>query len=236
VDVEEVRLALLDIGDTDSQKPPGTPETKQEQEHAINSPRYDSALKRRLAQVKEAEAVASERQEKQAKKMRKMFEKSIKVEVGSYVSLKLDYRDISQCDPSGVMAVVFDVKKQSGGVRVVCEHGVIGMGQGGKQQYWAPYGTWKEKSENLTVSKELKSIREMVKAGNFNKDEHKTITLAKAQEAILGHKLNGRGMCRCKNHICGGRCGCRRDNRFCTSACHCRRNCSYTAELFKPAE
>ena len=148
---------------------------------------------------------------KQAKKMRNMFEKSITVKVGSYVSLKLDYRDISQCDPSGVIAVVFDVKKQSGGVRVVCEHGVIGSGHGGKQQYWAPHGTWREKSENLTVSTRLKEIREEVNAGSFNEEEH-------------------------KNHFCGGNCGCRRNNRFCTSSCHCGGNCSYTTDFFKPAK
>lgn len=112
MDVEEVRLALLDTGGPESYETPGTPEEKQE--HAFNSPRYGSALKRRIAQVQDAEAVGSERQEKQAKKMRNMFEKSITVKVGSYVSLKLDYRDISQCNPSGVIAVVFDVKKQSG--------------------------------------------------------------------------------------------------------------------------
>lgn len=118
----------------------------------------------------------------------------------------------------------------------MCEHGVIGMGHSGRQQYWAPYGTWKEKSENQTVSGKLKAIREEVKMGGFNEKAHGTITLAKAQEAILGHKMNGRGVCKCKNRVCGGRCGCRNNNRFCTSSCHCGGNCTYTADFFKPAE
>ena len=109
----------------------------------------------------------------------------------------------------------------------MCELGVIGMGQGGKQQYWAPYGTWKEKSENLTVSKELKALRKEVEVRNRNESQYITITLAKAQQAILGQ---------CKNQICRGKCGCRRNNRFCTSSCHCAGNCTNTTDFFKPAE
>jgi len=159
-----------------------------------------------------------------------------RLEVGAYVSVKLDYRDISQCNPSGLLAVVFAVKKDSGGVRIVCEHGVIGMGRGGKQQYWAPYGTWKEKSENLMVNETLQSLSKAIKKGSFNKKEHSTITLAKAQETTLGHKMNGRGQCRCKKQKCGAKCGCRQNNRFCTSSCLCGGNCLWTEEYFTPAE
>jgi len=117
---------------------------------------------------------------------------------------------------------------------MVCEHGVIGTGQGGKQTYWVPHGTWREKSANLTVSERLKQLSDEIKTGTLNEKDHETTTLAKAQEKILGHKLNGRGLCKCKNRICGGNCGCRRNNKFCNSSCGCGGNCQYTESLFQP--
>jgi hypothetical protein len=71
---------------------------------------------------KKTDINAKIRQEKQGEKMHAQFQRSLTTRVGSIVCLRIDFRDRSQSNPSGVLAVAFDVKKATGGIRVVCEH------------------------------------------------------------------------------------------------------------------
>ncbi len=43
--------------------------------------------------------------------------------VGAIVSLKVDYR--TNCHAPLLMKIVFAVRKETGGIRVCCEHGII---------------------------------------------------------------------------------------------------------------
>jgi hypothetical protein len=192
------------------------------------------AVNSRVSKKKVADQKAQARQAKQGAKMHNQFKRSIKTNIGSIVCLRVDIRDRSQCNPSGILAVVFAVKEGTGGIRIVCEHGVIGTGRGGRGQYWAPIGTFVEQSANQTLTAGLEAIRAKVKNGTFIEWDYPHISQRDAQSQSLGHDTNGRHKCRCKKNECGGSCGCRRNGSYCSSSCSCGGSCAYNMAKFQP--
>ena len=75
----------------------------------------------------------------QADRMKKRHKKAMKdrgVGEGAVVTIKNDYRDISH--PLGTVGVVIEAK-ESGGVRVCTEWGVIVQGGKLAKEYWIPH-------------------------------------------------------------------------------------------------
>jgi len=56
--------------------------------------------------------------------------------IGVVVSLKVDYHTHSHAQ--GLIAIVYEMKKNTGGILVCCEHGVI-THDGSRKDYWVPY-------------------------------------------------------------------------------------------------
>ena len=83
--------------------------------------------------------------------MQRRFAQNLILKKGSIVCLAVDFRDRSQTNPSGILCVAFDVNLSTGGIRVVCEHGVIGSGKNGKSPYWAPYAPIKRTTKRETI-------------------------------------------------------------------------------------
>ena len=151
--------------------------------------------------------------------------------VGAIVSLKVDYR--TNCYAPGPMAIVFAVRKETGGIRVCCEHGVI-THDGSKGDYWVPYDKYKVIAINnatftLPIAQELQSVRDMVVAGTYNSQVHKTISYSKYVDKEMNStnpvkRVKG---CGCKKG-CGKNCGCKMKGVKCHSGCMCYGNCDHT--------
>jgi hypothetical protein len=178
-------------------------------------------------------ATAARRQEKQGKAMKAQFvARSVKVDVGSIVSLKVDIRDRSQCNPCCIIAIVFEVIRNTGGFRAVCEHGVIGTTT--KKKHFFSYGGYSKLSDNQTISQALAKIQRDIIDGSFVESDYDLISMKKAQAKSLGHKTNGRRKCKCKHGRCGPICGCRRNNSYCNSSCGCGGRCQWMEDKFAP--
>jgi hypothetical protein len=97
--------------------------------------------------------------------------------------------------------VVFDTKAKSGGIRVATEHGVVGHGPGGKKECWAPFGTCTHNSDNTTLSRKLRAVRQQALSGVFDAENCGKITQKQVQVKMLEHNANGRRKRKCQKNI-----------------------------------
>jgi len=78
----------------------------------------------------------NKKQKKNAKKaMKKCGDAALQsgVAPGAVVSLQVDHR--THYNPEGLVAIVYAVQPQTGGIKVCCQHGVI-THDGSKGDYW----------------------------------------------------------------------------------------------------
>ena len=73
------------------------------------------SVNHRKAKLANDMAIAARRQKTQAEQMKKQHAASLNVEIGSIVCLKVDIRDRSRCNSTGIIAVAFNVSKNTGG-------------------------------------------------------------------------------------------------------------------------
>jgi len=147
---------------------------------------------------------------------------------GAVVTLHVDYRTHSHAQ--GLMAIVYDVKENTGGILVCCEHGVI-THSGTKADYFVPFGKYTvvaSKDDGIPLPSDLQAVRQLVLSGNF---EPKTCP------RISYHKLHEKGInatspikrtkgCHCRGGLCRKGCGCKKKGVTCHSGCSCLGNCS----------
>jgi hypothetical protein len=160
------------------------------------------------------------RQDAQAEKMEKYRRKSLgnRVAVGSVVTVKTDYRDISH--PRGVPGIVFDVcKSNAGGIQVATEHGIIVPGKKSKK-YFIPDDRYVVNSDDTTINPKLDVIRRSIMDGTFDAENQSRVTLQRAHSLLYGVLEGGRKKCTCKKK-CGPRCSCVRGKTSCNSSCKC---------------
>jgi hypothetical protein len=145
---------------------------------------------------------------------------------GAVVTLKVDYRTHPYAQ--GLLAILYDVK-QTGGILVGCDHGVI-THSGNKKDYWVPVDKYRvvaRKDEGCPLPAELTFVRDMVLTGEFDLNPCPRILYAKLHakriSATSPIKI-GKG-CKCKNGICGKACGCKKKKLKCHSRCSCNGNC-----------
>jgi hypothetical protein len=65
-----------------------------------------------------------------------------------------------------LVGIVYEAKKETGGILVCCEHGVISH-DGSKGNYWVPYDKYKivsQRDATIPIPPELQAIRGMVMA------------------------------------------------------------------------
>ncbi len=149
-----------------------------------------------------------------------------RVGIGAIVLLQVDY--CTHCHAQGLLAIVYDFHTDTGGVLVVCEHGII-THDGSCNNCWVPYDKYKvvaSKDNTFPLHTNLQSVRDIVLAGNFKANYiTNRISFSKYVEVDLGaaspvKKCRG---CSCKSG-CKKGCGCKKKGVRCHSGCACNDN------------
>lgn len=133
--------------------------------------------------------------------------------------------------PTGVRAIVFESKEETGGVQACCDDGVITQSNG--STFWIPMDRYKVTStptEGAAVlTDRLNAIRKEILENRFDVSKMETTTLIQSQKKFTGCSPRKKGACKCKGGRCGKRCGCckrRNGNMSCSSSCSCNGSCS----------
>ena len=158
-------------------------------------------------------------------KRHKAAMKGNRVGVGAIVTIKNDFRDISH--PFRAVGVVFEAK-ETGGIQVCTEWGVIVQGKKQKKVYWIPHDRYAVKAardDACVVSNVLEDIRKQVLTGEFKQIDHAKITLQEAHRRLTNETPKGKRRCKCKEGRYKPNCGCW--GKFsCHSGCSCNGNCN----------
>jgi hypothetical protein len=99
--------------------------------------------------------------------------------IGAVVSLKVDYRTHSHAQ--GLLAIVYEMKKDTGGILVCCEHGVI-THDVSRKDYWVPYDKYDIKAraqDTCPIEEALQSVRNLVLEGKYNATDQQRISYSK---------------------------------------------------------
>ena len=103
---------------------------------------------------------------------------------GAIVTLKADHRVHSH--PYGLLGVVYEAA-ETGGILVVCEHGVI-TSSGTIKDFWVPNDQYKVvalHNERVVISERLQEIRDAVMSGMYLYAEQPRISYAKYHDIII---------------------------------------------------
>ena len=196
--------------------------TDQEQfdDHYGNSERGRQLGRARAARHNKAQRL------EQGRKMERIYNQSQpELKHGTIVSLKVDDRDVPRGSHRGILAVVFDFKKETGGVQVVTPSGIIKTGRG--NPLFFPRDKHEVKPDNVIIGHpKLVPLVAAARGGNFVVENYPTQTIARAYKAEYGgHPVPKRG-CGCKKGSCTGNCGCKKEKVGCGPKCSCRGKCS----------
>jgi soluble cytochrome b562 len=168
------------------------------------------------------------RQEQMAQKAMKQYQDGVKklgVSSGAIVTLKVDFR--VHYHASGLVGVVYNTK-DTGGVLVVCEHGVI-TSSGSTKDFWVPNDQYKvvaRANENAPISTELQEVREKIMNGTYDYSGAPRISYAKYHDILIGASSpTKRSRCGCKKGCKKATCGCLKKGLTCHSGCGCNGNC-----------
>jgi len=193
-----------------------------------NNKELVTPLKQTHSQRQLAVSSKRKRQDAQAANMirRRIQQNSSKIGVGAVVTISLDKREFSS--PTGVRAIVFELKEETGGILACCESGVITQSTG--EVFWIPsdrYGVTASPTEPAVLTDGLNTVRHDILNRKFDSEKKEKTTLIKAQKDFMGRSPRKRTACQCKGGRCGRRCGCKRNrNAECSSSCSCNGNCN----------
>ena len=152
-------------------------------------------------------------------RMRKDDMLSREISPGAVVTVRVGSKVVSHS--KGIIGVVGDFNEDSGGVRVICESGLI--------DYWIPFDEYvvRAKAQDLfPLPPEMNKVRADVISGDINLEEYPTVSLPKAHQEVVGASSPClKKACRCTGGKCVGTCGCKRARRHCHSGCSCNGNC-----------
>jgi len=102
--------------------------------------------------------------------------------IGAVVSQKVDYHTHSHAQ--GLLAIVYEMKENTGGILVCCEHGVI-TDDGSRKDYWVPYDKYDVKAraqDKCPIEEALLSVRNLVLEGKYNSTDQRRISYSKYHE------------------------------------------------------
>jgi hypothetical protein len=217
--VTHVTGPLVEVHDSDSES-----ENLEEDEDDQTNVSIRSSVREKAIEKRQT------RQHKQAiKHMKVAGTEALKngVGIGAVVSLYVDFR--THCHASGLLGIVFDYKKDTGSVEVCCQHGII-THDGSKKPYWVPvnkYTVIAKPDEQAVLSQELKAVREVVLAGNY---DAKGVRISfnkyvnSEQHPSTPSGLAKKKGCTCRKG-CSRSCGCTKAGATCHSGCSCGGNC-----------
>ena len=178
----------------------------------------------------QAMAMKNKRQAAQALKMMKQCGNAAMksgVGPGAVVTLQVDYR--THYNPQGLVAIVYDFKKETGSIKVCCSEGVI-THDGKKGDYWVPadkYVLNAAADAELPLPDDLARIRQLVILGRYEEHDAPRISYGKLHQKQSGSTSptkRSKG-CTCKKGGCGKKCGCKLMKMECHSGCSCNGNC-----------
>lgn len=181
-----------------------------------NKERLDAMLKRNA------------HQEQQAKKAMKVYAEAVKnkgASSGAIVTLKVDHRVHSH--PYGLLGVVYKAA-DSGGILVVCEHGII-TSSGSSKDFWVPNDQYRVVAlagDKAVITTKLQEVREAVINGSYQYDKQPRISYSKYHDiTIQSTSPTRKGRCSCKKGCRKSTCGCLKKGLTCHSGCGCNGNC-----------
>ena len=167
-------------------------------------------------------------QDQLARKAMKVYAESVQsrgVTSGAVVTLKVDHRVHSH--PYGLLGIVYKAA-DSGGILVVCEHGII-TSSGSTKDFWVPNDQYKVvalASERIAITEALQEVRDSVMNGTYNYDGQRRISYAKYHDiTIQATSPTKKGRCSCKKGCRKNTCGCLKKGLTCHSGCGCNGNC-----------
>jgi hypothetical protein len=147
------------------------------------------------------------------------------VSPGAVITLKVDYRVHSHA--YGLLGIVYQAK-DTGGVLVACEHGVI-TSSGSKKDFWVPNDQYKVVAlagVRATITPQLQHVRDEIMNGTYEYDEKQRISYAKYHDITIDSTSpTRRGRCSCKKGCKKTTCGCLKKSLTCHSGCGCNGNC-----------
>ena len=200
----------------------------QEAEAAVSTSYPDEVSDHRAASMKKKN---NKQQESALKEIKRAGGSAIAAGAapGAVVTLKVDYRTHSHAE--GLLAIIYDVKPDTGGILVCCEHGVV-THTGTKADYWVPWDKYivqAKKDVSIPLPSDLQTVRDMVLSGKFQETSADCPRISYSvyhQSSInaISPPKKTRG-CKCRGGKCGKACGCRKKQFSCTSACSCNGNC-----------
>ena len=144
---------------------------------------------------------------------------------GAVVTVLVDYRAVSH--GIGIVGVVLQYK-ESGGVRVATQHGIISHARG---VFWIPTGqyimSWR-RDEHANIPPDLQSVRDAIIDCTYDEDAAAKLSIQEVHQRVTNSISPCRkGKCSCTKGNCSkGRCGCIKKGYKCTSACSCNGNCT----------
>lgn len=154
----------------------------------------------------------------------------LEISIGAVVTVQVDARDVTH--PQGVLGVVVEAKKNTGGIRVVTEAGLL-CATTSMRDYWIPvdkYVIRAHASEECVLSDGLKDVREQIIKGTPNEKQWYKTTIQKAHQLVVGASSPCiRRKCQCKGGRCTRRCRCWDKvaaKHKCMSGCSCNGNCN----------
>ena len=166
----------------------------------------------------------SRAQTAQAQKMTEAYVKEIEAEIGSIVSIKVDFRDRSHSNPRGINAVIIAARPAlTFSVKLETQWGILVNGRGKREPLWYLPSEFGVLDECATLPKELKVIQSQVRNDSFEVEAQQKVTPKAAHQAMTGVKSIGRNSCNCQKG-CSNRCGCVRRKQPCNSSCKCYNN------------
>jgi hypothetical protein len=144
---------------------------------------------------------------------------------GAVVTVRVDYRAVSH--GIGIVGVVLQFK-ESGGVRVATQHGIISNANG---VFWIPADQYRmayRRHEHANIPPDLQRVRDAIMDGTYNEDAAKKLSIQEVHmKATNSMSPCRKGKCSCSKGDCKkGRCGCIKNGYKCNSACSCNGNCT----------
>ena len=172
------------------------------------------------------EETARTRQGKQEKKMQRMRAKAVKMEVGTFVQLRV--RPAIKGQPSGgastIVGCMIEQSDATGSIKVATVQGVVeGTGSNAGQAGWFPDNQYVRIDDQVAVGKDLEDLQKKIRAGRYKSHEQTLLNVYALHRIIHKREAFSKSeKCKCKSkNGCTKNCSCYKKGRPCHSGCGC---------------
>ena len=148
-----------------------------------------------------------------------------KATIGSIVTLKMDYRDVS--NPHGIPAIVFalSTNELGRGIQAVTDHGIICSGKGRNEKiYFIPQERYIVHPNEAVISPYLNEKRQAILDGTFACENYRKMSMQQAHTLCYPQDSKSKRRCSCLKE-CTNACGCFKEKYGCIVSCKCSAKC-----------